>query len=111
LRVKDRRVGEALWVPWDRPDGGVSYLTVGHVDYENEIVRRALASSMQRDGVVDSLSDGFALVSEGEVVLGWVGFVDGDREYSTCDETGETDSGESVDAPVRATIVHLDRRA
>jgi hypothetical protein len=105
--MKDKRPGESLWEPWEGWGGRSAYLTVGHVDLESEVVRRALASAMQRDGVVDSLFEGFQLVSVSEVVTGWVGIVDEEREYTLCDASGETDFGDVVASPIEATIVYL----
>ena len=106
--MRDKRVGESLWEPWDGTQGGNSYITLAHVDCENEIVRRALASSMQRDGVVESLGGGFSALEEARFVACWVGTVDGDREYILCDESGETEDGHSVDLPLEATVVYLE---
>ena len=58
------RPGEWLWEEWDGYgyDGDIVYITNEPVDMTNEIVRRALASTLQRDGVADSLSDGFKMI-------------------------------------------------
>ena len=59
--MKDVRIGEHLWSEWDGEgyqnllECGVVYYTLEHIDLENELVRRGLASALQRDGVAYSL--------------------------------------------------------
>jgi hypothetical protein len=107
--VRDDRKGESLWYEWsgygyEHDDGGgVVYVTMGHVDMDNDLVRRALASALQRDGVCDSLSDGYRLVDSGSSEFGFVGFVDGDSEMTACDENGETQYGDTADGVLQAT--------
>ncbi len=112
--MKDKRVGESLWIQWDG-EGYIQqttytdliYYTVGHIDIENEIVRRALASTLQRDGIADSLSDGFNLIAESHVEIGWAGIVEGENNYTFCDETGETEYGEYVEEVLEFTWIEL----
>ena len=101
--MKDNRIGEALWDEWygegydaDLEDI-VVYYTFDHVDISHDVVRRALASAIQRDGVVDSLGDGFKAIETAKVVQGWVGFAEGEHVYSVCDYVGETYFGDFVD--------------
>lgn len=81
------------------------FYTQGHVDIENEIVGRALASALQRDGSAVTLGDGFRLVERARVTHGHAGLVDGDIDYAVCDELGETREGDEVDEVLEITWV------
>lgn len=83
------------------------FFTEGHIDLDNEVVRRALASSLQRDGSAVSLGDGFRLLEEAEVVQGYAGEVDGEIDFSACDENGETTDGDYVDDVIEVTWVEF----
>ena len=111
--MKDIRHGEHLWQSWEG-EGYFSdthseliYFTVGDVDVDNEIVRRALASTLQRDGVSDSLSDGFKLLATSYTQGGFAGFLPDDSEYTVCDESGETEYGDFVKEALEATWVEF----
>jgi hypothetical protein len=100
--MKDVRHGEGKWISWTG-DGYFSdsysetiYYTDEHVDMSNEIVLRALASTLQRDGIADSLSDGFKLVENAEVVQGFAGVLPDEKDYTVCSESGETEYGDFV---------------
>lgn len=101
--MRDVRHGEGLWFEWNgngsfsEGDSDLVYCTIGHVDIYNEVVRRALASVLQRDGVVDSLSDGFKYIEDKDVSVGWAGLLPDESEYTYCDETGETEYGDQVE--------------
>lgn len=108
--MRDLRTGECLWSEWTG-EGFSSesfdpvFFTVGHVDIEHEIVGRALASALQRDGSADTLGDGFRLVEKARVTHGFAGVVDGDIDYAVCDELGETREGDEVDEVLEVTWV------
>lgn len=108
--MRDLRTGECLWSEWTG-DGLYSdtsspiFYTQTHVDIDHEIVRRALASALQRDGSAVSLGDGFSLVERAQVTHGYAGVVDGDIDYSVCDELGETREGDEVDEVLEITWV------
>lgn len=110
--MKDSRVGETLWAEWDG-DGfdqthGVNvYYTIDYVDLENDIVRRALASSIQRDGVADSLSEAFKLLENLTVSHGYVGVIEDELSYIVCDEYGETFYGDYVEDIEKVTWVEF----
>jgi hypothetical protein len=108
--MKDRRLGEHLWTPWEGEglDGDLIYYTPEDVDMEEEIVRRALASALQRDGVADSLFDGFIIISKGEEVKGWMGVLPGEKNFVVCDEQGETFYGELVEEALPCTWILVD---
>ena len=50
-------MGELLWKEWTGEgyeplhEYSVTFFTEDHIDLENELIRRALASALQRDGV------------------------------------------------------------
>lgn len=112
--MKDVRLGESLWKEWEGngydPESGsqLVYYTLEHVDTENEIVRRALASTLQRDGVADALSDGFRMIESCHFEFGWAGFIEQETEYTVCDEHAETEYGDYVDDPLPITWAELD---
>ncbi len=66
--MKSDRPGDFLWQEWEgsgydpRVECSVIYYTFDHIDLDNDLVRRALASALQRDGVAISLGDGFNLI-------------------------------------------------
>lgn len=102
--MKDSRPGESLWDEWlgsgylnfsENSDTFVFY-TKDHVSMENDLVRRALASAIQRDGITDSLSESFKILEGSKVTLGWAGNNEFDLELMSCDELGCTDLGDSL---------------
>lgn len=109
--MRDLRTGECLWSEWlgDGLDTASSlvFFTEDHVDVENELVLRALASALQRDGSAVSLGDGYRMVEGAVVEHGYAGFVDGDVDMCVCDELGETREGDEVDEVLRVTWVSL----
>ena len=111
--MKDSRIGESLWSIWDGegytqgfPDSTI-YYTEDHVDIEEDVVKRALASSIQRDGLSFSLGTSFRMVETSIVSHGWVGALEGERHLEICDPQGETYSGEQLDAVVEVTFVEV----
>jgi hypothetical protein len=107
--MRDLRKGECLWSEWggeglDR-SSGIVFFTEDHVDVEHEVVRRALASALQRDGSAVSLGDGYRLIDDARVEHGYAGYVDGDITLAVCDEYGETREGDEVDEVVEVTWV------
>lgn len=111
--MKDVRLGESLWVQWDGEgylselDTDLIFATLDHVDSSNDIVVRALASTLQRDGVADSLGDGFRLLDGGFWGLGYSGYLEGESQLTVCDEDGVTEYGDLVDKVVRTTWVEV----
>lgn len=111
--MKDSRIGESLWSIWDG-DGytpayldSVIYYTETHVDLEEEVVRKALASSIQRDGISYSLSQSFKAIEQSVISHGWVGCLDGESHQEICDPSGETMSGAFLDDVVEVTFVEV----
>lgn len=111
--MKDVRVGESLWQQWHgegyeaETDAEVIYFTNDHVDVDNELVRRALASTLQRDGIADSLSDGFKMVENSYIDIGWAGIIEGETEYWACTEDGETEYGDLVENSHPVTWIEI----
>ncbi len=112
--MKDSRAGECLWVEWSgegfvpsRPSS-ILFYTIDHVDTEVDVVKRALASSLQRDGVAISLGEGYTMADNGLVTHGHCGYVDGEIYLTVCSKTGETDQGDIVDEIMKATWVEID---
>lgn len=100
--MKDSRIGESLWYTWEGDITEFSHLdhalyyTEGHVDLEVEVVRKALASSLQRDGISLSLYQGFQMIDQGSINTSYVGVYsdDHDRLYpEVCDENGLDSQG------------------
>jgi hypothetical protein len=111
--MKDQRLGDCLWDQWQgdcyEPKNGseLVYFTQDHIDIDHEIVKRALASALQRDGIVDSLGDGFRLVESAETEWGWAGILEDELEFIVCSEDGETPYGDLVVGPSPVTWVEF----
>lgn len=111
--AKDSRIGETLWSEWSgegyEPMSGspIVFFTEDHIDLEPEVIRRALASALQRDGTVVTLGEGFRAVESGTVVHGFAGFVDEEDEMTVCDADGETFYGDSVKTLTTITWVEI----
>lgn len=111
--MKDTRRGESLWSEWTgelyekERSGSVVFYTVEHVDIENDVVRRALASAVQREGLVDTLGEAFKTVETGLCVHSYAGELDEAKDYAICNDRGETSLGDTVEEPVPVTLVEL----
>jgi hypothetical protein len=111
--MKDSRIGESLWSIWDGEGYDPAYLdsavyyTETHVDLEEDVVRKALASSIQRDGISYSLSESFSSISRAIVSHGWVGTGEGELYQEICDPFGETISGAFVEDVIEVTFVEV----
>jgi len=111
--MKDLRPGEHLWFWWEGEGyfadtrSELIYFTLGHVDVDNDVVLRALASTLQRDGIVDSLGEGFRMAEAGVTQQGHVGILPGESVYYVCDEDGETEYGDQVENSLDATWIEL----
>ena len=113
--MKNDRLGDWLWEEWDGEgyeavddDSIALYFTHEWVDLSNEIVKRALASCLQRDGIADSLSDGFNMIERGKIVKAYAGYLkDEESTLVLCDDAGETYSGDLVDNVVLLTVIEI----
>ena len=111
--MKDSRIGECLWSIWEG-DGyesgfadSVTYYTYDHVDIDQEVVRKALASSIQRDGLAYSLYEAFQLIESGLVLLGRAGKEPEALYETSCDQFGESSSGAALEDVVEVTFVEV----
>ncbi len=109
--MKDSRIGESLWFLWDveeTDDGSLMFYTEGHVDIEHEIVRKALASAIQREGISYSLGQSFRMIDEASTLLGYSGPapIENDPVYP-CDELGYTEDGSQLESVVPTTWVKV----
>jgi hypothetical protein len=112
--MKDSRIGETLWSQWlgnshhAQETSALIYVTEEHVDINVEVVRRALASAIQRDGIVDSLGQAFSLLDgKTKNQHAFAGHIDGDPEPSLCDKDGLTMHGDSVEEVLSITLVDI----
>ncbi len=109
--MKDFRKGESLWFIWDGPPhrdadpDSLIFYTEEHVDIEEEVVKRALASSLQREGIVSSLGRGFSIIDES---TNGHGYMDVGVDFQVfCDEDGLTADGDIVSEIVPITWVEI----
>ena len=111
--MKDSRAGESLWSLWEGEGynselgSPIVYYTEGHVDVDHEVVRKALASSIQRDGIVYSLFEAYTLIDSGASSQAWAGSFTGEMYQEVCDEDGLTSHGSPVDSLVPVTFVEV----
>lgn len=112
--MKNDRPGEHLWEEWigeyydPTTDTEIIYYTSGHVDVSHDIVKRALASALQRDGVAYSLADGYHKADVSLVLYGYSGQIEDEEEIlHFCDEEGSTKYGEVVFEPLPTTWVEI----
>lgn len=112
--MKDSRIGESLWSSWEG-DGYVNYLgspvvyyTEGHVDVDHELIKKALASLIQRDGIVYSLFEAYNLIDSAAVSHSWAGSFPDEVYPELCNEEGRTARGALLKVFVPVTFVELE---
>lgn len=108
--MKDTRLGDDLWQEWDGSgveEERLTYYTKEHTSIENELVRRALASALQKDGVAVSLGEGYKMIETAKIIYGFAGYLAGEKELIFCDEGGETDHGDLIVNIVSITWIVL----
>ena len=111
--MKDSRIGEALWKEWTGngydtiEKDSITFFTNSYIDITVDVVRRALASAIQRDGITSSLREAFELLDRAHIRFGYAGIVDGDREYTKCSPYGETHKGDIVEKVIPVTFVEI----
>lgn len=108
--LKSDRVGDSLWLEWDGEGftedvNNSIFFTLGHVSLDEDVVRRALASAIQRDGIVDSLGDGFKIIDLSEAIHSWAGHIDSDIIMNICDQDGYTSHGDLISEVSEITLV------
>lgn len=102
-----------MWYEWDghgyneRLTSTTIYFTFDHIDLEHDLVRRALASALQRDGVAVSLGDGFNMIDKSVPVFGWCGVLEDELDFTVCDESGETEYGDIVGVALATTWIEI----
>ena len=113
MHMRDSRIGECLWNEWTGEGyepldpSSIVFFTQDHVDLNNEVVRRALASALQRDGSSISLGKGYEAVDSAKISHGFAGEVDEDIDLTVCNEDGETRNGDLVDKTIAVTWVEI----
>jgi hypothetical protein len=111
--MKNDRIGEHLWHEWDgelydsEVEDPIVYYTNGFVDIDIDVVKRALASVLQRDGIADSLANGFAMIDKAKSTYGWAGLEENARSLTVCDEDGETCYGDILQEPSEITFIEF----
>jgi hypothetical protein len=114
--LKDTRPGDYLWFEWDgetdptydlEDENSIIYYTEEWVELDNDLVKRALASALQKDGVVSSLGDGFKSVEQSIENFYWTyaGYVD--EVLHQCDSSDETYYGDIVEKTVKITFIKI----
>jgi hypothetical protein len=109
----DRRPGDYLWLDWSGEGyeqtrlNPIMFYTEEHVDVDHDVVKRALASALQRDGSVDSLSQAFYVVERAKVSHLYAGYIDGEVYLTICNDQGETAYGDQVDEILSITLVEV----
>lgn len=111
--MKDHRHGEHLWMEWTgegyEPETGTDliFYTEEIINLSVPLIQKALASSLQREGIVDSLSDGFSLVNSAHVVYGYAGTPEEDIIPQACDVLGMTADGGKLETFSSCTWVEI----
>lgn len=107
------RVGELLWSEWDGElyetdsEEPIIYYTYDHIDLDIDLIKRALASAIQRDGVANSLSDAFKLIDGANVSHGYAGYFIEGLSPVVCDDSGLTYYGDIVEEFKEVTFIEL----
>jgi hypothetical protein len=113
-KAKDLRVGQELWLEWvglwsPELENSILYYTIDHVDIENDLVKRALASVLQIDGIFDSLGDAFKAIDNGVSNTTWAGTIENDIELEICNSLGETEYGDVLEDIQEITCVEVQK--
>jgi hypothetical protein len=113
-KAKDLRVGQELWLEWEGSwspelEDSILYYTIDHVDIENDLVKRALASVLQRDGIYDSLGDAFKAIDTGVAEIAWAGTIEDEDELEMCNSLGETEYGDILENIQEITYVEVQK--
>lgn len=111
--MKDSRIGESLWLEWtgdsfgELSDSSTAYYTLTHIDIEHDVVKRALASALQRDGIAVTLGEGYRLAESADITFTYAGYVDDSLDLSLCDDDGMTYNGDTTDDLFEITLAEL----
>lgn len=108
------RKGENLWGEWTGFGyqhgiaNSVVFYTEGHVSLDEPVVSRALASAVQRDGIVDSIGQAYNMIENWSFSFQtYAGIVDGEVDVTVCDNQGETYYGDIAECVVPVTFVEV----
>jgi hypothetical protein len=111
--MKDSRIGESLWSIWEGSgynselNSSIVYFTEGHVDIEHELVKKALASAIQRDGIVYSIFEAYNSIDSGTTSQRWAGTIEEEVYLEVCNEDGLTESEVELIGVVPVTFVEV----
>ena len=111
--MKHDRPGDWLWEEWDgygldqQSQDSVVYVTYGDLDLDSDVVRRAFASALQRDGVATSLGHGYKMFESAVITQGYTGLIDDGLGMSVCSSEGYTAYGDKVDELTNTTWAEL----
>jgi hypothetical protein len=113
-KAKDLRIGQELWLEWENSwspelSDSILYYTIDHVDVENDLVKRALASVLQRDGIFDALGDAFKAIDNGVSNIVWAGTIEDNLELEMCNSLGETEYGDILENVQEITCVEVQK--
>jgi len=111
--MRDSRRGETLWFEWtgelyvrDRKSS-VVFFTWDHVSIENDVVKRALASVLQREGIVNTLGEGYRAVESTNPKWKYAGMTQDSDDLVICNDEGETFLGDNVPTWAPITLVEV----
>jgi ABC-type transport system substrate-binding protein len=113
--MKFSRLGEGLWSEWDGQDypassnDSIIYYTLGHPDTDHEVVRRALASAIQRDGTADTLGQAFQAIENSVITQGRAAHIDGEPDWSFFDPDTSMYFEEDLTDLTDVTVVEITR--
>lgn len=111
--MRDSRRGETLWFEWTgelyvrERKKSVVFFTWDHVDLEHDVIKRALASVLQREGIVNTLGEGYRTVESSKTHWRYAGMTDDSEDLVICNDEGETFLGDHVPTWAPVTIVEV----
>lgn len=94
-------------LPQENPES-VVYYTHTWVDLDIEVVRRALASALQRSGSVEGLGDAFRSLETARITQGVAVHIGGDYEWSFSDLETVFEDASDVSDETAMTWVEID---
>lgn len=106
--MKDIRIGDDLWEEWQGlgfEEEGTVYYTKDHTNIKNELVKKALASAVQKDGVAVSLGEAYKMLENSKAVWGWAGYLEGEKELYLCGENEKTVYDDAVTDVIKITWI------
>lgn len=88
-------------------DDPIIYYTIGNIDPNHEVIKRALASAIQRDGIAVSLGEANKLIDSGHCVHGHGVHAGGAYEFSFYEDEYISYPGVETDSPADLTFVEI----